>query len=145
MSGPSPSTSTGRPVPVQPKRIKPLASVRQHLHLFLLIAFALTILGLPVAWWKGHPIYRTDASVHVSPRFAKNLSQDSELDIQSNSQYREFVRQQVRTITRYDIVEEALNRLGDRRSLWQQPQESDRRATERLMNALEAVPIEDTY
>jgi succinoglycan biosynthesis transport protein ExoP len=52
---------------------------------------------------------------------------------------------EVRTIARYDIVEEALKRLGPRRFLWQQKGESDRRATERLMGALQVRPVPDTY
>jgi Mrp family chromosome partitioning ATPase/uncharacterized protein involved in exopolysaccharide biosynthesis len=111
----------------------------------VLVAAAIVFVGFPLVWWKGSPIYRTDAVVYISPRFAKNLSQDSELDIQSNSQYREFVQQQVRTITRYDIVDEGLKRLGEKRSFWQTPQESERRAAERLMTALDVEPVEDTY
>lgn len=145
MSGPALSTAIGRPVLVQPKRIKPLTSARQHPRLTAFVALALIILGLPVVWWKGRPIYRTEASIHVSPRFAKNLSQDNELDIQSNSQYREFVRQQGRTLTRYDIIEEALARLGEKRTLWQRPEESDRHAIDRLIATLDVKPIEETY
>lgn len=134
-----------RAVVAPPRRVKPLASLRRRPGLAALVATVVLFLGLPVVWWKGRPIYRTEAIVHVSPRFAKNLSQDSELDIQSNAQYREFVQQQVRTVSRYDIVEEGLKRLGDKRHLWQQPQESNRRATERLMAAFDVEPVEDTY
>ncbi len=145
MSGAASATTLGRTVTVQPRIIKPLASVKRHPCVVLLLAGVLLLLGLPIVWLKGHPIYRTEATIQVSPRFAKNLSQDSELDIQSGSQYREFVRQQVRTITRYDVVEEGLKRLGDQRSVWQKPEETERRATEQLIASFDVEPIEDTY
>ena len=45
--------------------------------------------GLPFAWIKGKPLYYTEAVIFISPRFLKNLQDDKELEMQSNSQYRE--------------------------------------------------------
>ena len=105
----------------------------------------IALVGLPVAWIKGAAVYQSTAVLHVSPRFLSNLQQDQELELQSNSQYREFVQQQVRTINRYEIVRDALQKLGEQRFLWQRPQETERRAVERLQAALQILPVPDTY
>jgi hypothetical protein len=65
--------------------------------------------------------------------------------LESNSQYREFVQQQVKTINRFDIVFAALQKLGDKRFLWQNRKEPDRIAAERLQGTLEIKPVPDTY
>ena len=83
--------------------------------------------------------------IHVSPRFLKNLEDDKELELQSNTQYRQFVQQQVRTINRYDIVHEALLNMGTVRTIWQKEEEPERRAVERLQGALQITPVPDTY
>ena len=101
--------------------------------------------GLPLSWWLGTPVYSSEAAVYVSPRFLKTLQEDKEQDLQSNSQYREYVQQNVRTINRYDIVAEALKSLGQRRAFWQENHETDRRAVERLQKDLKIQPVPETY
>jgi hypothetical protein len=108
--------TTHRPGPVaadaepksSPRSINPVESLRQHSRLALGIALGVIVLGLPAAWWKGRPTFRTEGVLFVSPRFLRNLDTDPEHELQSNSQYREFVQQQVRNINRYDIVANAL-------------------------------------
>lgn len=125
--------------------IHPLRSLSTHPLVALAVMSGVILAGIPLAWVMGRPAYFTSGVIYVSPRFVKNLEEDKEFDLQSNSQYREFVQQQVRTINRYDIVFEALQKLGDRRYLWQRPAESDRRAAERLQGALRVIPVPDTY
>ncbi|UCE63789.1 MAG: chain length determinant protein, partial [Nitrospirota bacterium] len=141
---PTPQTEPSS-IGVPGRSINPLASWSNHRMLALVIALLLLGVGIPVAWLKGSPSYQATAVVHVSPRFLKNLEEDKELEFQSNSQYRQFVQHQVYTINRYDIVSAALERLGEKRQLWQKPGESSRRATERLQAALKIRPVPDSY
>jgi Mrp family chromosome partitioning ATPase/capsular polysaccharide biosynthesis protein len=127
------------------KAINPLHSLRTHRRIAIGVAVVAGGLGLPIAWWKGTPVYSSEAVVYVSPHFVKTLQDDKENELQSNTQYREYVQQNVRTVNRYDIIAEALTRLGHNRGYWQEKDETDRRAIERLQAALEIRPIPDTY
>lgn len=126
-----------------PRVIDPAASVLRHWRLGLLAGLLVMAAGIPIAWMKGEPRWRSEGVVFVSPRFLRNLDADSEHELQSNSQYREFVQQQVRTINRFDIVQSALNTAGARG--WRKPDETERRATDRLRAALQIAPVPDTY
>ena len=145
--------TTHRPGPVaadaepksSPRTIHPVESLRQHYRLALGIALAVIVLGLPAAWWKGRPTFRTEGVLFVSPRFLRNLDTDPEHELQSNSQYREFVQQQVRTVNRYDIVANALPPGSPEATTWSIGKESPRRATDRLRAALQVSPVPDTY
>ncbi len=123
----------------------PAYSLRAHKRLAGAVFTAMLAVGLPFSWWRGTPVYSSEAAVYVSPRFVANLQQDKEQDLQSNSQYREYVQQNVRTIARYDIVAGALAGLGPKRALWQESGETDRRAVERLQRELKVVPVPETY
>lgn len=126
-------------------RIHPLSSLRNHWGLAFLIFFVVAALGFAVAWIKGAPKYSATAVLYVSPRFIANLQDDKEFDLQSNSQYREYVQQNVRTINRYDIVESVLQGLGSRQDYWVKKNETFRHAVTRLQGALQIEPVPDTY
>ncbi|MDZ4799401.1 MAG: hypothetical protein SGI92_14655 [Bryobacteraceae bacterium] len=127
------------------ERVNPLHSVLRHRYLALGLLFVVTAIGLPVAWLRGKPVYYTEAVVFVSPRFLKNLQDDKELEMQSNSQYREYVQQNVRTINRFDIVDQALQASPAFKTSFRRPNESDRRLAERIQASLEIKPVTDTY
>lgn len=139
------TTETQQQAPANFRKVDVLASLRRHKKMGIIVFIAVIALGIPLAFVMGRPTYTSQAVIYISPRFAKNLEDDKELELQSNQQYREFVQQNVRTINRYDIVEETLKRLGDRRSLWQLHGETDRRAIERLQAALKIQAVPDTY
>lgn len=125
--------------------IKPLVSLLTHPR-WAMLAFLLVFLaGIPVAFIKGKTEYHASALVQVAPRYMKNVRDDGELDFPSNTQYREFLEQQTRSVLRYDIVREALINMGDRASVWRQPNESERRAVDRLREAMVVRSIPDTY
>jgi polysaccharide biosynthesis transport protein len=105
----------------------------------------MTALGGIVAALKGKPTYLAEAAIRISPVFSKTLQEDVELRFNSNSDYREFVQQQVADIDSYETALAALQTLGPRHWLWQRHTESDRRAAERLMAALQVHPVPDTY
>jgi uncharacterized protein involved in exopolysaccharide biosynthesis len=125
--------------------LMPLTSLLAHW--WLAIAALLLVLagGIPLAWKKGEPRYIADASIQVAPRYMRNLREDQELDFQSNTQYRQFVEHQRKSIGRYDVLRDALASLGEQRSLWQLPTETERQAVERLRKRLVVASIPDTY
>lgn len=125
--------------------IKPLISLSSHPWLALVVALLIVVVGVPFAWIKGKPTYSTEAVIQVAPRYMRNLREDQELDFQSNTQYRQFVQHQARSLGRYDILSDALKSLGPKRYLWQLPAESDRRAIERLRAQLKVSAVPDTY
>lgn len=125
--------------------IRPLASLLAHRGLALAAVVLVLLVGLPMAWKKGEPSYRAEATFQVSPRYMRNLKEDQELDFQSNTQYRQFVEHQRKSVARYDVLRDALASLGERRTLWQQDGESERRAIERLRERLVVAAVPDTY
>ena len=125
--------------------IKPLASLLAHRRLAL-VALVLTFLvAAPLAWIKGQPRYVATATVQVAPRYMKNVKDDSELDFQSNSQYRQFVEHQARSVGRHDILSAAIEAAAARGYVWRRDGESVRRAVERLQEQLVISPVADTY
>lgn len=125
--------------------LNPLASFRKHRKLAMISALLIMAAGLPIAWFIGSPKYSSTAVIFVSPRFLANLEGGREQELQSNSQYREYVQQNVRTINRFDILLEALRKTGGTKSFWVRPNESLERAAERLQAELEVQPVPDTY
>ncbi len=131
--------------PPKGRGIKPIVSLIQHKFLALGILGFMTVLAVPAALVMGRHLFYTEAAFLVSPRFMKNLNADQELELQSNSQYREYVQQQVKTANRYDVVAGALDKLGEKRWFWQPKGETDRGAAERLAASLQVKPVPDTY
>ena len=125
--------------------IKPLVSFRAHGKVALIAFFLTLIAGIPAAFIKGEVFYSTVAVVQVAPRYMKTLRDDGELDFPSNTQYREFLEQQTKSVTRYDIVRDALMSLGDKAQSWRLSGDSERKSVEFLREALVVRSIPDTY
>ncbi|MFO1417772.1 MAG: chain length determinant protein [Methylotetracoccus sp.] len=123
----------------------PLESLKKRWKLGAALSLAVLLIGLPIAWSKGKPVYSVSAVIYVAPRFVNILQEGSGQELGSFQQYRQYVEQQARTVARYDILIEALQRMGERRSVWQLPGESERRAAERLQNALQVKAVKDSY
>jgi Mrp family chromosome partitioning ATPase/capsular polysaccharide biosynthesis protein len=122
-----------------------LASLRKHRRLALIVAAVIAVLGLPAAYILGTPKYIATAVVYVSPRFMANLADNNNQKFDSIGQYREYVAQNVKTINRFDIVLESLNKLGGLNSVWVKKGETLERAASRLQGALIIEEIADTY
>ena len=125
--------------------IKPLVSLIAHPRLALAAFLMVLLAGIPVIFIKGQSLFATTATVQVAPRYMKNLRDDGELSFPSNTQYREFLEHQTRSVLRYDIVQDALRSLGDKASVWRLPAESERQAVERLRTQMSVRSIPDTY
>lgn len=127
------------------RAINPVASLKRHWLLAAIVAVVVWVGGAPIAWKMGKTTYYTEAVIYVSPRFLKNLESDLEQEMQSNSQYREFVQQQVKTVSRYDILLETLRKNPELMNWWKRGNESEQRSVERLQAALQVKPVPDTY
>lgn len=125
--------------------LMPLASLLKHYKIGLCLFLVIALLGIPVAWLKGHYTYSATTVIYVAPRVANILKDNKEQEINSYQQYKQFSDQQAGTIGRYDILLAALDKLGDKRFLWQQAGETKRRAAERLQAALIIKPVNNTY
>jgi succinoglycan biosynthesis transport protein ExoP len=143
---PKADTEAGIAQPVEPRSsspIDPLGSVRQHPLMASLIFAGIMAVGIPYVWVTGKPLYTADAVIYVSPTFIKTLNQDKEQD--AGNQYNIFAENQARTISRFDICEEALKRLIGKKPAWQKPDESLQTASERLQRSLLIRRVPETY
>lgn len=125
--------------------IKPLVSLLAHPRLALAVFLIVLLAGLPLVFIKGQAQYNATALVQVAPRYMKNLRDDGELSFPSNTQYREFLEQQTRSVLRYDIVQEALRGIEGQSVRWQRPDESERLAVDRLRDLMKVRAVPDTY
>lgn len=125
--------------------IKPLVSLIAHPRLAVAVFLLVLLAGIPVVFIKGKTLYAATATVQVAPSYMKNMRDDGELSFPSNTQYREFLEQQTKSVLRYDIVQDALRSLGDKTYLWRLPAESERMAVDRLRVQMAAYSIPDTY
>ena len=109
-------------------------------HAFIATAVALATLGLGAAVLSRHTAYYEATSViYVSPTFPATLTTDNEQD----RPYDSYIEEQAHTITRYDVMAEALHRLKP--GMWQVPGESEESAVERLQKSLTAKRDGVTY
>lgn len=122
-----------------------IRSLRRHKFLAALAALSIALAGLPFAWFKGAPKYATTAVIFVSPHFVANLQDGKEIESKSDSQYHAYIQQNAKTVNRFDIVEDALRKLGPRIAGWAKPDETLQHAAERLQQALDIQPVSDTY
>jgi uncharacterized protein involved in exopolysaccharide biosynthesis len=127
------------------RQITPLVSLKRHYLIAVVIGVSLTTLGVPLAVLEGKPKYFAQAAIRISPVFSRTLQEDDELRFNSNSDYRQFVDQQIVDINSYETAAAALSGLGARRWLWQRHGETQRWAAERLMAALSVQAVPDTY
>ncbi len=144
-TAPAPYPAQKTDPPVAELRLNAVHSLQTHKKLAIGTFLFLLVAGILFAWFKGKPRYTSTAVIFVSPRFVANLEDNKEFELQSNSEYREYVQQNVRTINRFDIVQEAFDNLGPRRSLWRKPKETRIHAIERLQYSLDIAPVPDTY
>ena len=136
-------TSDSPPLPLRPggRRLSPLRSLRHHPGLAVLGVAAVVLAAIPLLLVLRRPVYAAEATVLVSQVFAKNLSEDREFQL---PRFHEFVKQQLVLIEREEIAMDALEGLGDRRSLWMQPGESRRDGAVRLAARISARQLPDT-
>ena len=136
--------STAPQLPLRPSstgpalRINVLKSLRLHAVSAVLVALVILGLGLAVLLRRG-VVYVAQSTIYVSPTFPKTLIEDREQEYPYDS----YVQQQVHSITRYDVMEDALHQLPQ--GAWKRPGETDRAAIERLQKDLDIKRVGLTY
>jgi succinoglycan biosynthesis transport protein ExoP len=125
--------------------IKPLLSLQRHWRIGIVVGILVFLLGIPVVFLKGQSLYRAEGIFQVSPTYMKNLEADKELELQSNSQYREYVNHLSQTVIRYDVLESALDALAAEGIDPKPPALSRRRYIETLQRTIYVRPVADTY
>lgn len=125
--------------------IKPMVSLKTHRNVALMVFIVIALLGLPVVFLKGKPNYMATALIQISPTYMKNLRDDGELNFPSNTQYRQFVENQARSVLRYDIVQDGLRSLKEKGDIWRKPGKTERDAINLLQNIISVRAIPDTY
>ena len=117
-------------------RFKPLVSLLRYKWLALFILLGISAMGFQVFSTLGVPIYQAVAVLWVSPKFTPNLESDRTLDL-DRTEYSPFVKQQADTITRADVINEALQ-TPQLQANWVLPGEDNKSAAKRLKDALSA-------
>jgi len=115
------------------------SSVRRHLPVFLVIFFALVGCGAFVLRMKAKPVYSSQSVVYISPKFPKVLNTDSEVELPYDS----YFEDQIQTVTRYDIISDAISQLPKWvRGRSGQPQPGE---TAKLQHSLDVKRIGTSY
>lgn len=138
------SASQDPPAP-KGRSINPLLSLSRHWRRGVLAAALLLSVGIPLVWLKGVSTYTAEAVFQVSPIYQRTLSADKEVELQSNSQYRDFVSHMSRSVVRFDVVSAAVQALREEGNNVCLPPETDRKCVERLQRTLYVLPMGDSY
>ena len=125
--------------------IRPLLSLRKYYRISALIWLVVMLAGIPVAWIKGQSYYGVESVFQVSPNYMKILATDKEVELQSNSQYREFVNHLSTTVKRYDVIQRALIKMREAKIDVQPQRLSERKYIEQLQRVVTVRAIPDTY
>src|SRR5262245_38721172 len=123
------------------RRINVFASLKSHQLLALSVAAVTVLIGLLLAWALGRITFYTEAVISVSPPHG---SREDGRDLVSNSQFGEYLEQQLRTVNRYDIVLATLRSQPGLSLRCRRPSESEQHAAERLQTSLVIRPVPRT-
>jgi succinoglycan biosynthesis transport protein ExoP len=129
--------------PSSPGRgLHPLRSLQRHWRKSLMAAIFVVLAGVPFVWLKGGSTFSAETVFQVYATYQKTMYTEKDLELQSNTQYREFVNHMARSVLRYDIVERAVDDLAGLGCL---ASETRRKCIERLQRVISIIPIADTY
>jgi capsular polysaccharide biosynthesis protein len=120
-------------------------SLIRHYRIAGAVWLLVMIIGAPLAWQKGQPHYLSESVFQVSPTYMKNIDADSEVQLGSNSQYREYVSHLASSVIRYDIIEKALQILANEHVDIKPANLTQREHIEKLQATLFVRTIPDTY
>jgi polysaccharide biosynthesis transport protein len=126
-------------------RIAPIQSFIRHWRISAVVAFVIVLAGVPFAWFKGQSSYNAESVFMVAPAYMKNMETDKEVELQSNSQYLQFVFHLSKTVTRYDVLKKALKILNDKGIDLKPPAMSERKYIEKLQKTIYVKSIPETY
>ena len=91
----------------QERKLNVIASVRRHWAVALIVFVVILGAGAFILWKKARPVYNSHSVVYISPKFPTVLNNNSEVELPYDSYFQE----QVQTVTRYDILHDAVASL----------------------------------
>lgn len=138
MSAPELITPSGR-------NLRPAVGWQRHKGAGILAALLVLLAGIPLVFLLVKSTFIAEAVFQVAPAYQKTLTADKDLELQSNSQYREFVNHLSRSMLRYDVLERALQALNAKGIDPKLPNEDARKWIERQQRVFYVSAIPDTY
>lgn len=87
--------------------INVFGSICRHWIVATLVLLVFLGSGAFILWKKVKPVYESHSVVYVSPKFPKMLASDSEVELPYDS----YVQDQIQTVTRHDIIADAIEKL----------------------------------
>jgi capsular polysaccharide biosynthesis protein len=87
--------------------INVLESLRRHWITAACVLLVILGSGAFILWKKVKPVYESHSQVYISPKFPKMLASDSEVELP----YESYVQDQIQTVTRHDIIADAIAKL----------------------------------
>lgn len=126
-------------------RIAPIQSFLRHWKIGVAAAVLVLLAGVPFAWIKGQSIYNAESVFMVAPAYMKNMTTDREIELQSNSQYLQFVFHLSKTVTRYDVLKKALQTLREKGIDLKPAAMTERKFIESLQRTTYVRSIPETY
>ena len=127
------------------RSLRPAIGWQRHKRVGIIIALLLLLIGIPFILLKVKSTYTSEAIFQVAPAYQKTLAADKDLELQSNSQYREFVNHLSRSMLRYDVLEHALDALTAKGIDPKMPSEDKRKWIEREQKTIYTFAMPDTY
>ncbi len=127
------------------RSIRPVVGWERYKRVGITVALVLLLVGIPLIFLKIKSEYIAEAIFQIAPSYQKNMSADKDLELQSNSQYREFVNHLSRSVLRYDVLEHALESLAEQGIDPKFPSEDKRKWIERQQRTIYLLAIPDTY
>ncbi len=114
-----------------------------RMHRSVAIAVGLVVFALAIAFGLSRkPLYEAESLIYIQPTTAK-LVTDATAGFYDPSRYDSYIQQQLQTITREDILSEALKKLPV--GYWQFPGESTQSAIARLQSSLKVERVQGSY
>ena len=92
---------------VQGRKLNLIVSVQRHWLVSLIVFVVIFCIGLFILWKKARPVFTSHSVVYISPKFPTVLNNNSEVELPYDSYFQE----QVQTVTRYDILHDAVASL----------------------------------
>jgi polysaccharide biosynthesis transport protein len=135
---PAPAPSPRPSAPSGGFKINVVRSLKIHALAASLVALVTCGLGLAVLL-RHKPTYSATSTIYVSPNFPKTLTDDREQEYQ----YESYIQEEMHSVTRYDVLADALRKLPA--GTWQGPIESEQSAIARLQHALDISRVGATY
>jgi len=127
------------------RNLRPSIGWQRHKRVGIVVALLLLLIGFPLVFKLVKSTYMAEAIFQVAPAYQKTMSADKDLELQSNSQYREFVNHLSRSLLRYDVLEHALDALDAKGIDPKLPTEDRRKWIERQQKTIYIIAIPDTY